>query len=48
MKRSWLKNKSNNTCLIEDLKLYKVQCNVVTKLNKSLNQGHFKEKLPKR
>ena len=36
MKRSWLKNKASKTGLKEDLRLYKIQHNVVTELNKSL------------
>ena len=38
MKRSQLKNKTNKTGLKEDLKLYKIQRNVVTKLNWSLKK----------
>ena len=46
MKRSRLKNKANKTNSKEDVKLYKIQ-RIVTKLNKSLKKGYFKEKLPK-
>ena len=35
MKRSWLKNKASKTGLKEDLRLYKIQRNVVTELNES-------------
>ena len=47
MKRSRLKNKANKTGSKKDLKLYKIQRNVVTKLNKYLKKGYFKEKLPR-
>ena len=36
MKESWLKNKLNKTGLVKVLKLYKIQQNAVTKLNKNL------------
>ena len=36
MKRSQLKNKANKTVSVEDLRLHKIQRNVVTKLNKKL------------
>ena len=47
MKRSLLKNNANKTDSKEDLKLYKIQRHVVTKLNKNLKKRYFKEKLPK-
>ena len=47
MKRSRLKNASNKTGSKEDLKLSKIQRNVVTELNKSLEKVYFKEKIPK-
>ena len=47
MKRSQLKNKANKTGSKEDLKLNKIQRNVVTNRNKSLKKVCFKEKLPK-
>ena len=43
MKRSRLKNKANNTVSVEDLKLHKIQRNVVTKLNKKLKRAYFKK-----
>ena len=46
MKRSNLKNKANKSGKIEDKKRYKVQRNVVTKLNKKIKKAYFKEKLP--
>ena len=46
MKRSNLKNKANKSGKIEDKKRYKVQQNVVTKLNKKIKKAYFKEKLP--
>ena len=36
MKESWLENKLNKTGLVKVLKLYKIQQNAVTKLNKNL------------
>ena len=48
MKRSNLKNIANKSGKSEDKKRYKIQRNVVTKLNKKLNKAYFKEKLPKR
>ena len=47
MKRSNLKNIGNKSGKIKDKKLYKIQRNVVTKLNKKLKKAYFKEKLPK-
>ena len=47
MKRSNLKNKANKSGKIEDKKRYKIQRNVVTKLNNKLKKAYFKEKLPK-
>ena len=47
MKRSRLKNKTCITGSKEDLKLYKFQRSVATKLNKSLKEDYFKEKLQK-
>ena len=47
MKRSNLKNIANKSGKIEDKKRYKIQRNVVTKLNKKLKKAYFKEKLPK-
>ena len=44
MKRSNLKNIAHKSSKIEDKKRYKIQQNVVTKLNK---KAYFKEKLPK-
>ena len=46
MKRSNLKNIANKSGKIEDKKRYKIQRNVVTKLNKKLKKAYFKEKLP--
>ena len=43
MKRSRLKNKANKTVSVEDLKLHKIQRNVVTKLNKKLKRAYFKK-----
>ena len=40
--------KGNKTGLVEDLKLYKIQQNVVTKFNKKLKKPYFKEKVTKR
>ena len=45
MKRSQLKNKPNKTGSKKHLKLYKIQRNIVTEVNKSLKKGYFKEKL---
>ena len=47
MKRSNLKNIANKSGKTEDKKSYKIQRNVVTKLNKKLKKAYFKEKLPK-
>ena len=47
MKRSNLKNIANKSGKTEDKKRYKIQRNVVTKLNKKLKKAYFKEKLPK-
>ena len=47
MKRSNLKNTANKSGKIEDKKRYKIQRNVVTKLNKKLKKACFKEKPPK-
>ena len=47
MKRSNLKNIGNKSGKIKDKKLYKIQRNVVTKLNKKLKKAYFKEKLRK-
>ena len=47
MKRSNLKNITNKSGKIKDKKRYKIQRNVVTKLNKKLKKAYFKEKLPK-
>ena len=47
MKRSKLKNIANKSGKTEDKKHYKIQRNVVTKLNKQLKKAYFKEKLPK-
>ena len=44
MKRSRLKTKANKNGSKEDLKLHKIQHNIVTELNKSLKKGYFKEK----
>ena len=41
MKRSRLKNKVNKTVSVEDLKLHKIQRNVLTKLNKKLKRPYF-------
>ena len=46
MKRSNLKNIANKSGKTEDKKRYKIQQNVVTKLNKKLNKA-FKGKLAK-
>lgn len=43
MKRSRLKNKANKTVSVEDLRLHKIQRNVVTKLNKKLKRAYFKK-----
>ena len=48
MKRSNLKNIANKSGIIGDKKRYKIQRNVVIKLNKKLKKAYFKEKLPKR
>ena len=47
MKRSNLKNIANKSGKTEDKKRYKIQRNVVTKLNKKLKKAYFKEKRPK-
>ena len=47
MRRSNLKSIANKSGKIEDKKLYKIQRNVVTKLNKKLKKAYYKEKLPK-
>ena len=47
MKRSNLKNIANKSGKIEDKKRYKIQRNIVTKLNKKVKKAYFKEKLPK-
>ena len=47
MKRSNLKNTANKSGKTEDKKRYKIQRNVVAKLNKKLKEAYFKEKLPK-
>ena len=47
MKRSNLKNIANKSGKTEDKKRYKIQRNVITKLNKKLKKAYFKEKLPK-
>ena len=47
MKRSNLKNIANKSGKTEDKKRYKIQRNVVTKLNKKLKKAYFKEELPK-
>ena len=47
MKRSNLKITANKSGKIEDKKHYKIQRNVVTKLNKKLKEAYFKGKLPK-
>ena len=39
MKSSRLRNKANKTSFIEDLKIYKIQRNIVTKLNKNLKKA---------
>ena len=46
-KRSSLKNIANKSDKIKDKKRYKIQRNIVTKLNKKLKKAYFKEKLPK-
>ena len=47
MKRSNLKNIANKSGRVEDKKRYRIQRNVVAKLNKKLKKAYFKEKLPK-
>ena len=47
MKRSNLKNIGNKSGKVEDKKRYKIQRNIVTKLNKKVKKAYFKEKLPK-
>ena len=47
MKKSKLKNIANKSGKNEYKKRYKIQRNVVTKLNKKLKKVYFKEKLPK-
>ena len=47
MKRSLLKNKANKSGKEEDKKRYRLQRNIVTKLNKKLKKSYFKTKLPK-
>ena len=47
MKRSNLKNIANKSGKTEDKKSYKIQRNVVTKLNKKLKKAYFKAKIPK-
>ena len=47
MKRSNLKNIANKSGKTEDKKRYKIQRNVVTKLNKKLKKAYFKAKIPK-
>ena len=47
MKRSKLKNIAYKSGKTEDKRHYKIQRNVVTKLNKKLKKAYFKEKLPK-
>ena len=46
-KRSNLKNIANKSGKTEYKKLYKIQRNVVAKLNKKLKKAYFKENLPK-
>ena len=46
-KRSNLKYIANKSGKIEDKKRYKIQRNIVTKLNQKLKKAYFKEKLPK-
>ena len=48
MKRSNLKNTANKLGKIEDKKRYKIQWNVVTKLNKKLQKTYFQEKTSER
>ena len=47
MKRSRLKNKANKSKKVEDFRKYKIQRNIVTRLNKRLKSLYFKTKLPK-
>ena len=47
MKRSNLKNIAHKSGKTEDKKRYKIQRNLVTKLNKKLKKAYLKEKLPK-
>ena len=47
MKRSNLKNIANKSGKTEDKKSYKIQRNVITKLNKKLKKAYFKAKIPK-
>ena len=47
MKRSNLKNISNKSSKVEDKKLYKIQRNVVTKLNKILKKLILKNNIQK-
>ena len=47
MKRSSLKNIANKSGKIEEKKRYKIQQNVVTKLNNKLKKAYFKEELSK-
>ena len=47
MKRSNLKNIANKLGKTENKNRYKIQRNVVTKLNKKLKKACFKGKLPK-
>ena len=47
MRRFNLKNIPKKPGKIADKKRYKIQRNVVTKLNKKLEKAYFKEKLPK-
>ena len=47
MRRSNLKNIAKKSGKVADKKRYKIQRNVVTKLNKKLKKAYFKEKLPK-
>ena len=47
MNRSRLKSETNKTASEKDLRLYKIQRNVISKLNKNHKNGYFKEKLPK-
>ena len=46
MKRSNLKNIANKSGKVDNKKRYKIQRNVVTKLNKKRKKACFKEKLP--